>query len=146
MSSRWTTAARLAMTTSGGGELSLRDAGSGGGCGAALCVALSRSIALALDAYLHYSACLFYTIGRMEKVDRYEKNMAAARRFFPGIEQKIEGAEAGADLVLEEAASGEPTARLGGRYIHSTRDPAREAARSRREAFRSRLLWRNLPE
>ena len=117
------------MTTSGGGELSLRDAGSGGGYGAALRVALSRSIALALDAYLHYSACLFYTIGRMEKVDRYEKNMAAARRFFPSIEQKIEGAEAGADLVLEEAASGEPTARLGGRYIHSTRDPAREAAR-----------------
>jgi hypothetical protein len=65
----------------------------------------------------------------MEKVDRYEKNMAAARRFFPGIEQKIEGVEAGPDLVLEEAASGEPTARLGGRYIHSTRDPAREAAR-----------------
>ena len=65
----------------------------------------------------------------MKKIDIYKKNMEAARRFFPGIEQKIGGVESGTDLVLEEAASGGPTARLGGRYLHSTRDPALEAAR-----------------
>ncbi|MDR2445570.1 MAG: DUF115 domain-containing protein [Spirochaetaceae bacterium] len=65
----------------------------------------------------------------MGKTDTYKKNMEAARRFFPGIEQKIEGAKSGPYLVLEETASGAPTARLDGRYLHSTRDPAREAAR-----------------
>ncbi|MDR2344045.1 MAG: DUF115 domain-containing protein [Spirochaetaceae bacterium] len=65
----------------------------------------------------------------MEKNDIYKKNMEAARRFVPGIEQKVGGAGVEADLVLEKAASGAPTARLEGRYLHSARDPEREAAR-----------------
>jgi hypothetical protein len=65
----------------------------------------------------------------MGKTEIYRKNMEAARSFFPGLEQKIAGAEVGGDFVLEEAVSGAPTARLGGRYLHSARDPEREAAR-----------------
>jgi hypothetical protein len=65
----------------------------------------------------------------MKKIDTYRKNIEAARRLFPGIDQKIGGADPGPDLVLEKAASGAPTARLDGRYLHSARDPAREAAR-----------------
>jgi hypothetical protein len=58
----------------------------------------------------------------------YQKNIEAARRFFPGIENRLAG-EAAAEIAVETAASGEPTARFGGLYLHSARDPAREAAR-----------------
>ncbi|MDR2796629.1 MAG: DUF115 domain-containing protein [Spirochaetaceae bacterium] len=61
--------------------------------------------------------------------DTYSKNMEAARRFLPGVERKIAEAEAGPDLVLEKAADGCPTARLDGRYLHSARNPSREAER-----------------
>jgi hypothetical protein len=54
----------------------------------------------------------------MTAVYTYKKNMDAVRRFFPGMERKIAEAPAAA-LAVETAASGEPTARLGGLYLHS---------------------------
>jgi hypothetical protein len=65
---------------------------------------------------------------KMAKIDRYQKNIAALRRFFPGLDLKIDVAGT-AGIVVEKAASGDPTARLNGRYLHSARDPVREARR-----------------
>ncbi|MDR0663300.1 MAG: DUF115 domain-containing protein [Spirochaetaceae bacterium] len=65
----------------------------------------------------------------MAKPGVYEKNMRALRRFFPGLERIISGAEDESGLVVEMAASGVPTARLNGVYLHSARDPVREAQR-----------------
>jgi hypothetical protein len=70
----------------------------------------------------------------MAQIDAYTKNKAALRLFFPGLEQKLQET-AMEGLVIETAASGEPTARLDGRYIHSARDPAREARRLAAGAF-----------
>jgi hypothetical protein len=64
----------------------------------------------------------------MTQIDVYAKNKAALLRFFPALEQKM--AETAAEnIIIETAASGELTARLDGRYLHSARDPAREARR-----------------
>jgi hypothetical protein len=61
--------------------------------------------------------------------DIYEKNIQALRRFFPDLERLISGAGCEDGLVVETAASGVPTARLNGIYLHSARDPVREAER-----------------
>jgi hypothetical protein len=64
----------------------------------------------------------------MTQIDAYTKNRAALLRSFPALEQKM--AETPAEnIIIEAAANGEPTARLDGRYLHSARDPAREARR-----------------
>jgi hypothetical protein len=64
----------------------------------------------------------------MTQFDAYAKNMAALQRFFPVLEQKL-SETAAEDIVIETAASGEATARFDGRYLHSARDPVREARR-----------------
>ncbi|MDR1147217.1 MAG: DUF115 domain-containing protein [Spirochaetaceae bacterium] len=64
----------------------------------------------------------------MTQVDVYTKNMAALQRFFPDLAQKL-SETAAEGLVIETAANGEPTARFDGRYLHSARDPVREALR-----------------
>ena len=82
-----------------------------------------------MSVTVHLVYTVVPAVDQMEKFDLYKNNLEAARRFFPGIERKISAVEFGTDLVLETAASGDPTARLDGRYLHSARDPAREAAR-----------------
>jgi hypothetical protein len=64
----------------------------------------------------------------MTQFDVYAKNMTALQRFFPVLEQKL-SETAAEDIVIETAASGEATARFDGRYLHSARDPVREARR-----------------
>ncbi|MDR0382830.1 MAG: DUF115 domain-containing protein [Spirochaetaceae bacterium] len=64
-----------------------------------------------------------------KKAAVFQKNMEAARQFFPGMEKRIADAGQAENFAAETAVSGEPTARLGGRYLHSARDPEREAAR-----------------
>jgi hypothetical protein len=65
----------------------------------------------------------------MAKSYIYEKNIRAMRRFFPDLERIISENCGENGLVLETAASGVPTARLNGIYLHSARDPVREAGR-----------------
>jgi hypothetical protein len=61
-------------------------------------------------------------------LEKWEKNREALKRFFPDLEKKI-AETAPEKLDIESSGSGEPTARLDGRYLHSARDPAREARR-----------------
>jgi hypothetical protein len=58
----------------------------------------------------------------------YRKNLAALRVYFPSLAEAAEGWEADG-VAVYSAASGEPSALVGGRHIHSPRDPRREAAR-----------------
>jgi hypothetical protein len=55
--------------------------------------------------------------------------MAVIRRIFPLLEEEIDKAKDEAGVQVEEAASGAPTLAIEGRYVHSKRDPEREAER-----------------
>jgi hypothetical protein len=71
--------------------------------------------------------------GKMEKNDIWAKNAAVLTKFFPGLVEQLAGAETSATppvaLRLETAADGEPTLVVNGTYVHSKREPLREAAR-----------------
>jgi hypothetical protein len=65
-------------------------------------------------------------------VSYWEKNSQILREKFPGLlEEIVRGGDdlAGKDLRVETAASGAPTLAINGLYVHSPRDPVREAQR-----------------
>ena len=55
--------------------------------------------------------------------------MAVIRRIFPLLAEEIDQAKDEAGVHIEAAATGAPTLAVEGRYIHSKRDPEREAER-----------------
>jgi hypothetical protein len=71
----------------------------------------------------------------VEKNAVWVKNAAVITKFFPGLMEQIAnteippGAPPAPDVRLETAADGEPTLVVNGVYIHSKREPAREAER-----------------
>jgi hypothetical protein len=65
----------------------------------------------------------------------YLKNLAVLEKRFPGFEKQLKqgidrtGQEPEIELEIEEARSGEPTARMAGKYLHSRFDPRSEAGK-----------------
>ena len=60
----------------------------------------------------------------------FEKNMDALAKRNPRFTREIrEKHQPRGDLEILETPSGEPTARLGGQFLHSSRNPRREAAK-----------------
>ena len=57
------------------------------------------------------------------------QNMAVIRRVFPLLAEEIDKAEDEAGVQVEAAATSAPTLAVRGRYVHSKRDPEREAER-----------------
>ena len=62
-------------------------------------------------------------------VSFWELNSAVLRERYPGLLEEISGEAAPEELLIETAASGAPTLRLRGLYVHSPRDPEREGRR-----------------
>jgi hypothetical protein len=64
-------------------------------------------------------------------MNHWEKNREALEKYFPGLEKIISRPEADFESLcsVEPAASGLPTLRVNGLYIHSKHDPQREARR-----------------
>ncbi|MDR0556479.1 MAG: DUF115 domain-containing protein [Treponema sp.] len=69
----------------------------------------------------------------VDKNDIWAKNAAVIAKFFPGLIEQLAGAgtssAAPLALRLETAADGAPTLVVNGTYVHSKREPLREAAR-----------------
>ena len=66
--------------------------------------------------------------------DFFSQNMAVLKKIFPQLAEEIdtvkgEGLPSDRQLQIETAASGTPTLVINGLYIHSRRDPEREAER-----------------
>jgi len=61
----------------------------------------------------------------------YTQNIAVIRRIFPLLAEEIDKAKewAGVQVEVEAAATGAPTMAVEGRWVHSKRDPEREAER-----------------
>ena len=59
----------------------------------------------------------------------FSQNMAVMEKIFPLLAGEISKAKDGSELKIETASSGAATLLLGGVYIHSKRDPEREAER-----------------
>jgi hypothetical protein len=69
---------------------------------------------------------------KLEHTGLWARNAALIRTLTPGLIERITDTPRGegvVDVKVETAASGEPTLVAGGMYVHSQRDPAREAAR-----------------
>jgi hypothetical protein len=72
----------------------------------------------------------------------YEDNLTALRSAFPGFTGEMECSYGvSEEMEIIPTPSGHPTARLDGKYLHSARDPQREARRavSSQELRRSRI-------
>ncbi len=75
-------------------------------------------------------------------MNTYRNNLTALRRAFPGFESTIENRYSPpGELDVLPTPTGYPTAKLNGKYLHSPRDPMREARRAvqEEEMSRSRL-------
>jgi hypothetical protein len=59
----------------------------------------------------------------------FAQNMAVTRRIFPLLAEEIDKAKDEAEVQIEAAATGAPTLAVEGRWVHSKRDPEREAER-----------------
>ncbi|MDR2519208.1 MAG: DUF115 domain-containing protein, partial [Spirochaetaceae bacterium] len=59
----------------------------------------------------------------------WDKNSAVISARFPGLLERLSAGAEGGDIQTETAASGAPTLTVKGLYVHSPRDPEREAAR-----------------
>ena len=69
----------------------------------------------------------------------FSRNMSVLRQCYPPLAEELNGLEdAGEGLTIETAASGAPTLLIQGRYVHSKRDPEREAERLVEGAVASR--------
>jgi hypothetical protein len=58
-----------------------------------------------------------------------EENLTALASLAPALATKLRNVQAASELSLEDARSGDPTARRGNHYLHSRHDPVREAER-----------------
>jgi hypothetical protein len=66
---------------------------------------------------------------RASRASLLTANLAALSHHSPAAAERLSGVTARADLAIVRAQSGELTARLGARSLHSAYDPAREARR-----------------
>ncbi len=59
-------------------------------------------------------------------MNHFEKNLAILRRHDPSLAERVEKWPGLAEIQMEKAANGEPTVKVRGCALHSTRDPGRE--------------------
>ncbi|HEX9024381.1 MAG TPA: hypothetical protein VF799_11130, partial [Geobacteraceae bacterium] len=59
-------------------------------------------------------------------MNHFEKNLAILRRHDPPLAERVETWQTREGIKLEKAANGEPTVKVRGCALHSTRDPGRE--------------------
>jgi spore maturation protein CgeB len=70
----------------------------------------------------------------------FTRNLAALRRYDPSLAEKVEKWPGQGQIQVEPAGNGEPTVKLGGFALHSTRDPGKEGRNWALSVFRERGL------